>query len=174
MGEGIRIGGGGKKEGQYVWKKLTANGGDFIDFVVSDQSTAYPDGGEQGGYWYEKMEQYAFGYSKVETGNFVITSDSQTADISHGLGEVPKAAYLMTTENLLGQAYHKSLTAFTRTQVGNYNMDAALLMGHPTWPTIYNNGSSAMLATDKMITFKTQNTTFPLKAGITYHYMLLA
>ena len=26
----------------------------FIDYVVSDKSTAYPDGGMQGGYWYEK------------------------------------------------------------------------------------------------------------------------
>ena len=45
--------GGGKPEGSYVWKKLSAQGGDFIDYVVSDKETAYPDGGEKGGYWYE-------------------------------------------------------------------------------------------------------------------------
>lgn len=27
--------------------------GDFVDFVVSDSPTAYPDGGEQGGYYWE-------------------------------------------------------------------------------------------------------------------------
>ena len=46
-----------KKEGIYVWKKLTAQGGDFVDFVVSDNASAYPDGGEQGGYWYEMVEE---------------------------------------------------------------------------------------------------------------------
>ena len=27
----------------------------FLDYVVSDKETAYPDGGEKGGYWYEKV-----------------------------------------------------------------------------------------------------------------------
>ena len=52
MGEGIRIGG-GKSSGSHVWKKLTADGGDFIDFVVSNSQTAYPNGGYKDGYWYE-------------------------------------------------------------------------------------------------------------------------
>ncbi|MDD7602315.1 MAG: hypothetical protein PUK54_06925 [Firmicutes bacterium] len=29
--------------------------GDFVDFVVSDSETAYPDGGTQDGYWYERV-----------------------------------------------------------------------------------------------------------------------
>ena len=52
MGEGIRIGS-GKSSGLYVWKKLTADGGDFIDFVVSNSPTAYPNGGYKSGYYYE-------------------------------------------------------------------------------------------------------------------------
>ena len=52
MGEGIKIGG-GKSSGLYVWKKLTAEGGDFIDFVVSNSPTAYPDGGYKSDYYYE-------------------------------------------------------------------------------------------------------------------------
>ena len=43
-------------EGQYVWKKLTAEGGDFIDFVVSADTGAYPNGGTQDGYWYELVD----------------------------------------------------------------------------------------------------------------------
>ena len=53
----VKVGGfsgGGNSEGKYVWKKLTTQGGDFIDYVVSDSETDYPDGGTQGGYWYEK------------------------------------------------------------------------------------------------------------------------
>ena len=45
------------KRGTYVWKKLSAQGGTFIDFVVSDSTNAYPDGGTQGGYWYEKVQE---------------------------------------------------------------------------------------------------------------------
>ena len=45
----------GGQQGAYVWKKLTAEGGDFVDFVVNDTETAYPDGGMQDGDWYEKF-----------------------------------------------------------------------------------------------------------------------
>lgn len=43
------------KKGTYIWKKLTAQGGNFVNFVVSDSETAYPDGGTQGGHWYERV-----------------------------------------------------------------------------------------------------------------------
>lgn len=42
--------------GQHVWKKLTAQGGDLVDFVVSDKSSAYPDGGTLDGYWYDRFD----------------------------------------------------------------------------------------------------------------------
>ena len=47
----------GTKSGMYVWKKMTTQGGDFVNFVVSDSETAYPDGGLQDGYWYEKFNE---------------------------------------------------------------------------------------------------------------------
>lgn len=70
-----------KKEGQYVWEKLTTEGGDFVDFVVSDNSTAYPDGGEKYGYWYKLYKcdggipiEYEFtGSSSV---SYFVSSDS--------------------------------------------------------------------------------------------------
>ena len=45
-----------KPHGLYIWKKLTAEGGDFIDYVVSNTETAYPDDGTQDGYYYKKMD----------------------------------------------------------------------------------------------------------------------
>lgn len=46
-------------EGQYVWKKLTAEGGEFIDFVVSSDAETYPDGATHAdGYWYEIIDNY--------------------------------------------------------------------------------------------------------------------
>ena len=92
-----------KKEGLYVWKKLTAQGGNFIDYVVSDQEIAYPDGGEQGGYWYEKVVEDIlfdiFGCTKMIEEEFTFTSDKTSSSssplaIAHSLGEVPKVAIL--------------------------------------------------------------------------------
>ena len=37
----------------YVWGKYTASGGDLLDYVYSTNSSAYPDKGTQGGYYYK-------------------------------------------------------------------------------------------------------------------------
>ena len=57
--------------GLYVWKKYeyeSSTVGDFVDYVVSDTETAYPDGGAQEGYWYEKNKDILtaekLGYTK--------------------------------------------------------------------------------------------------------------
>lgn len=100
----VKVGGfsgSGNSEGKYVWKKLTAEGGDFIDFVVSDSETDYPDGGTQGGYWYEKsgggiLDKGALnmGYTKFEYGTITITSNSSYFQINHGMKIKPKFVFL--------------------------------------------------------------------------------
>lgn len=40
----------------YVWGKYTASGGDLLDYVYSTDSSAYPDGGTQGGYYYKRVK----------------------------------------------------------------------------------------------------------------------
>lgn len=47
----------GDREGQYVWKQLTAEGGDFVAFVTADDEGSYPDGAMLDGYWYELVEE---------------------------------------------------------------------------------------------------------------------
>lgn len=93
------------KHGAYVWKKLTAQGGDFVDFVVSDSPTAYPDGGEQGGYWYEifkeKLTPSLFGFTKVAVDTFSFTSTTTITTgtvLNHSLGEVPRMWLILSTE----------------------------------------------------------------------------
>ena len=67
----------------------------FLDYVVSDKETAYPDGGEKGGYWYEKVSE-----AKVATGTLTISdSSTYTLTIEHGLGRIPKEFYLLITSN---------------------------------------------------------------------------
>ena len=82
-----------KKEGLYVWKKLTAEGGDFVDFVVSDSETAYPDGGLQDGYWYEKVVE---GIPGIDFGTVTPTSSSlKQITINHALGIKPSYAVIL-------------------------------------------------------------------------------
>ena len=88
------------QQGAYVWKKLTAEGGDFVDFVVNDTETAYPDGGMQEGYWYEKVVDgiplSVFESSKYASDTFTLASDTQAMEkpISHSLGITPKFVFL--------------------------------------------------------------------------------
>jgi hypothetical protein len=94
-----------KGEGQYVWKKLTAEDGDFIDYVVSSDTGTYPDGGTQDGYWYERLQEHP------KTNRGVITLTGQTTDsesyvnvlkIAHGLGVVPSYYQLDVTKDYEG------------------------------------------------------------------------
>lgn len=47
----------------YVWGKYTALGGDLLDYVYSTDSSAYPDGGTQGGYYYKIVRPVLTGIS---------------------------------------------------------------------------------------------------------------
>ena len=110
--------GGGKPEGLYVWKKLSAQGGDFIDYIVSDKETAYPDGGEKGGYWYEKvgdgLDLSKIGFNKYAIDEFTPTSNQEPTQyhmgyyghtFNHSLGEVPKFAILLCPYLMTAQIY---------------------------------------------------------------------
>ena len=47
-----------KGEGQYIWKKMTTENGDFIDYVVSNDTEAFPNGGiHTDDYWYKLIVQ---------------------------------------------------------------------------------------------------------------------
>ena len=83
------------KHGMYVWKKLTAEGGDFVDYVVADTEDAYPDGGEQDGYWYELVEE---GITGIDYGEVTVSSATQVT-IAHNLKRVPIRAYIMLKDS---------------------------------------------------------------------------
>lgn len=109
------------KTGIYVWKKLTAEGGDFVDFVVNDTETAYPDGGTQDGYWYEKVSDgiplSVFESSKYAIDTFTLTSDTKATNysISHSLGSTPKFVFLKIDNMPTGHDATKVILNFVYT-----------------------------------------------------------
>ena len=134
--------GGGKPEGLYAWKKLSAQGGDFIDYVVSDKETAYPDGGEKGGYWYERvgggLTPEMFGCTKMAVDTFTLSSTTSLNAyvISHSLGEEPKFMYVVAER--LPTAYDGAIYNYVNT---NVNLKGTALYGKMTY---YSINSSAV------------------------------
>lgn len=79
----------------------------FIDYIVSDKETAYPDGGEKGGYWYEKVVEgispEMFGLTKMAVDKYTPTAEDNLMTIPHSLGETPKIAILIADKNDVGE-----------------------------------------------------------------------
>ena len=117
-----------KPEGMYVWKKLTAEGGEFVDFVVSDIETTYPNGGMQDGYWYEMVEEgvdiYGFaGYTKMAV-DYITYSSKQASTVkhAHSLGVNPKAGMILA----LDAVTENDGVTFAICSLNNANGSAAL------------------------------------------------
>ena len=58
----------------------------FIEYVVSDNPTAYPDGGTKDGYWYEKVVE---GVAGIDFGEVTLASTATSVTVNHNLGVVP-------------------------------------------------------------------------------------
>lgn len=107
------------KHGAYVWKKLTSEGGDFVDFVVSNNETAYPDGAvHTDGYWYELFDPTTLiaaniregvdiwgvigtmveGITGIDFGIVTLSSASENVSINHNLGIAPSYAVLVPVD----------------------------------------------------------------------------
>ena len=87
--------------GLYVWEKLTAEGGESLGYVVADDETSYPNGGELDGYWYESVVGMSvgeyltpenFGFTKVAVDTMVYSGSYSISDltVTHSLNEIPK------------------------------------------------------------------------------------
>ena len=78
----------------YTWSLKDQNPATFIDFIVSDSPTAYPDGGEHGGYWYERFDNAVKG---IDFGEVTLASEARSITVKHSLGVVPTKVYLIPT-----------------------------------------------------------------------------
>lgn len=148
-----------EKHGMYVWRKFTAQGGTFLDFVVSDIESAYPDGGLKDGYWYERAEN---GPYKTTSGSVTLIDTATEITIEHGLGEIPKAYLIAKIDYSVGATvtvaypicYSTNTPAFSITSSGAVKAEV---------PTL----------SDKKITATSNNNTYKFNAG-TYMWMAMA
>lgn len=88
------------RKGQFVWKQLTAEGGDFVAFVTADDESAYPDGGTQDGYWYELVEE---GVSGIDMGEITPSKDTTSISFPTSLTAVPSALLMYTATRSAGE-----------------------------------------------------------------------
>lgn len=120
--------------------------GDFVDYVVSDTETEYPDGGAQDGYWYEKNKDILtaekLGYTKIAVDTFTLTSNaSGTKTVSHSLGDLPKFLFLLSDDTTDGyiRVYFCSYYGNEAMNIKYYNKNGNVVIydassiSNPTW-----------------------------------------
>ena len=98
------------KNGRYVWGKYDAKGGTLLAYTVSDSETAYPDGGEKDGFWWEMVKEglpiTKMGFAKFTYGEFVLSADNKlNFTLTHNLGVKPKKVCIYTEDSLRRSQY---------------------------------------------------------------------
>ena len=154
-----------------------------LDFFVSDDPTAYPDGGTQGGYWYEKVKSFMFGLTKEAHGSFIPSTDTTKYTLEHNLGAIPKFVVVYTNDSLKGHQYTvRSMmfvdrSSFDSTTTNN-NLAMAELYNSASYSSfeVFNkSGETAPMGTfdeNSLPLHKSSSNSF--KAGATYYWQVMA
>ena len=150
------------KHGAYVWKKFTAQGGDFVDFAVSNSESAYPDGGTQDGYWYERTGEIdvpKFGFSNVAVDKVKFSSRTAlNTAISHSLGITPKLVIVVVDPS---------------GATSNSTWDLLSAIYSPTWYTSSNKsykGGMFANSTTGVLSLDSSRVTLSSKTVTLYNY----
>lgn len=176
---------------QYVGNPIYAYSADteptytFLDYIVSDKETAYPDGGEKGGYWYERVNSISGtdkiifdaanqlipdavkALSLVHTEEITLTSDSDA--ILHSYVGTPNH-FILTTEDFdWSNGYVLAVTNITHLIIGGVAMRKYILSGNKA---VEGNASSFINITSTSIK-NTQNG-YKFIAGHTYKLYVFA
>ena len=149
---------------------VPARTGDFIGYVVSDDSTKYPDKAEQDGFYYEKVELTldAFGCTKCEVGSFTPTSNTRIQTISHNFGAIPKML-LVWTDETVGYNNERNVTAFNTSDgsQGYVSISESYLYARADY------AGSNSTANAKVYAYAYDDSYFYFKSGTKYNYVLL-
>ena len=170
--------GGGKPEGLYAWKKCK-NDTDhtFIDYVVSDKENAYPDGGEKGGYWYEKVSEgitpEMFGCTQMAVDTFTLTSNTigSNYSISHSLGTKPK--YFIIIGDFSGVA--KSTNDIISVMGANHNLSGSVDFANLSyWGGSSISTSYATISLISSVEFRINDPSCRFEANVKYTVITMA
>ena len=74
----------------------------LIEYVISDDSTKYPNGGEQDGFYYERyadLNEDMFGCTKSVSGSFILSSSATSYTVTHNFGSYARLAIVWAETN---------------------------------------------------------------------------
>lgn len=136
-------------------------------YAVDDSESAYPDGGTQDGYWYEKeLDLSALGWTKCATDYITPSSNislsSSSNPISHSLGVPPKYVHIKA----LNDFTNGTSTPFLLEYVGCFSPDGALSGYRAKYRTYSGDNSNAYSLKTTEDSIYISGTT--LKSGIKY------
>lgn len=157
---------------------------EFLDYIVSDKENAYPDGGEKGGYWYERVVEgidlEKLGCTKFEEGTITPASTIQSASysLSHSLGEIPRYLIVYLPEEDVPSS-GSSLQVYIAcanpsSAYRDKGHDYYYELGGTASQMYYNSTSSGGYTWTSSKVQVYGGYSCPLKAGLTYNYILLA
>lgn len=148
----------------YTGTKTYTTETEIVDYVVADDEAAYPDGGEQDGYWYERVVEGI----KGEEIFFTQSTASRTVTIPHSLGVVPTGFHIRVT------TYNTS-TNGVKTVVCPFSADSSArgVYKFSGNSRIHNDEFKATI-TNTEITIETHSDLRPFAAGDEYRMIVWA
>lgn len=145
----------------------------FIDYIVSDNETKYPDGDVQDGYYYERVndikEVLTCGFfTKVAIDEFTPASNTNIPVITHSLGVLPKAVIILPMYNT------PSSTSDVVSIFGTFDADGADYWIYNFNPSLLGASYSSRYSTATTTQVKPRVNTGGFKAGKTYKVITMA
>ena len=144
----------------------------FLDYVISDKETAYPDCTvHTDGYYYERVvdgiDLTSLGFTKWEIGEFTLASSSYNPTIKHSLGVVPKAI-LIRASSFPTSANRIHMYAALQADGGDYN---AVFNYLNEYETTYAAGGAPSFYSDKIVC--TAQSSYKFINATPYKYIIL-
>ena len=141
------------------------------EYVVSNNESAYPDGGTQDGYYYERVS----GVTGIDFGKIALTTTQSEITVNHKLGSNPKYAILLG-ENLPKGAYTYGYVACFEGYIGEQSSGQGIKQ-----VVIYGTSASPSQTTGLVTSDETQITftattammQYPFPIGI-YNWIAIA
>lgn len=132
--------------------------GSFLGYTVSDSETAYPDGEEKDGYWWERVKESG---TKMEYGTVSLSSTQNSITINHSLGVVPTKAVLFIDDSSESWSYAFDTIFTSKFERKTYRRNL--------W-----QGSQTSKATSNSVTFTVYADMYPFTNTRPYHWVVIA